>query len=98
MTYRTYPKFRLTIGYRSWLMDAAAAAKVMDTLAAADAVDTDWLDGETVLRILDRPEMLSLEQVTRTVLTSDQYKAAVKAKDDADEAKEAAAQAEAQES
>ena len=94
----TYPKFRLTIGYRSWLMDAAAAAKVMDTLAAAVPVDTDWLDGETVLHILDRPETMQLEQVTRTVLTSDQYRAAVKAKDDAAEAKEAAAQAEAQES
>ena len=94
----THPKFRLTIGYRSWLMDAAAAAKVMDTLAAAVPVDTDWLDGETVLHILDRPETLSLEQVTRRVLTSDQYHDAVKAKDDADEAKEAAAQAEAQES
>ena len=94
----TYPKFRLTIGYRSWLMDAAAAAKVMDTLAAAVAVDTDWLDGETVLHILDRPETLSLEQVTRTVLTSVEYRAAVKAQDDAAEAKEAAAQAEAQES
>ena len=92
------PLFKLCIGYRSFVMTAADAAKVMDTLAAAVPVDTDWLDGETVLHILDRPETLSLEQVTRRVLTPYQYKAAVKAKDDADEAKEAAAQAEAQES
>ena len=68
-----YPKFRLTIGYRSWLIDAAAAAKVMDTLAAAIPVGTNWVGEETVHHVLEKDESLSLEQVTRPVLTSVEY-------------------------
>tara|TARA_R110000868_G_scaffold140583_1_gene356355 strand:+ start:18234 stop:18509 length:276 start_codon:yes stop_codon:yes gene_type:complete len=89
----TYPKFKLTIGYRSWLMDAASAAKVMDTLAGAISVDSDWVDGEGIIHVLDKPETLSLEQVSRRVLTPVQYIEALEEARAARAAKEAAEQA-----
>jgi hypothetical protein len=85
----TYPKFRLTIGYRSWLIDAASAAKVMDVLAAAIPVGTDWVDGETVHHVLEKDESLSLEQVTRRVLTPVEYDIAYDAAEAAKVAKKA---------
>jgi len=89
-----YPKFRLTIGYRSWLIDAASAAKVMDVLAAAIPVGTNWVGDETVHHVLEKEESLSLEQVTRKVMTSVEYdiaydaavaKAAKKANEEAEQ-------------
>ena len=69
----------------------------MDTLAAATPVDTDWLDGETVLHVLDRPETLSLEQVTRRVLTPVEYREAINCAAEVKEAAEAKKAAEAAE-
>jgi hypothetical protein len=89
-----YPKFRLTIGYRSWLMDAAAAAKVMDVLAAAIPVGTNWVGDETVHHILEKDESLSLEQVTRKVMTSVEYDIAYDAAEAAKVAKKAKEKAE----
>jgi len=85
----TYPKFRLTIGYRSWLIDAASAAKVLDVLAAAIPVGTNWVGDETVHHVLEKDESLSLEQVTRRVLTPGEYDIAYDAAEAAKVAKKA---------
>lgn len=85
----TYPKFRLTIGYRSWLIDAASAAKVMDVLAAAIPVGTNWVGDETVHHVLEKEESLSLEQVTRKVMTPVEYDIAYDAAEAAKVAKKA---------
>ena len=45
----TTPLFRLQLGWRSYLMTAADAAKVMDLLARADCVESGWINSKHIL-------------------------------------------------
>ena len=90
MTTSAYPKFVLQIGYDRFLMSAAEAAKVMDALAAAPRINTDWIDGEGFYIVASSAPSISLEPVSRTVLSAKEYEAReAAAKVAAEEASEA---------
>jgi len=73
----TQPPFKLTIGYRSYMMTATDAAKVMDMLVSAPCIDSTWLGGRGAsVNHYVEPQSLSLEQVSGPVLTLSQFEAA----------------------
>ncbi len=66
-------KFRLTVGYRSWMLNAADASKVMEILSGATLVDNSWVDGECYLHVSADPVPLTLTVPSEPVLTLEAF-------------------------
>jgi len=88
--------FRLTVGWRSYLMTAADAAKVMELLCKAVCVDSGYLEGEDGHVLIDATrEDLSLVPANGRRMTRDEFKRAQDSERKArDEAAKAAAEQE----
>lgn len=70
-----YPKFVLQLGYDRYLLSAAEAGKIMDMLASATRVASDWIGGESLYVLSSKPGDISLEPVGRPVLTQAEFEA-----------------------
>ena len=83
------PLFKLCIGYCSFVMTAADAAKVMDTLARADEIDSSWRS-DRMVHYVTKPSGMTLERLTHEVMSAEAYEALLIAEERAIEAEEAA--------